>query len=98
MSPQRAPRRCGQLLRSFWEVTLCQWQKRLDPTYTPTALNRNLQLRRATVGFRRGRAAVDFATTGRIQRPLVTLAGTMDGLLRSITTPALTPAECGPGG
>ncbi len=67
---------------SFWEVTLCQWQKRLDPGYDtygagPASYNYVARLSASDVGA--GLAA--FATTGRIQRPLVTVAGTMDGLL-----------------
>jgi hypothetical protein len=67
---------------SFWELTQCQWQKRLDPTY-PTYVsgtgtyNYVARLSASNVGA----AVADIATTGRIQRPLVTVAGTMDGLL-----------------
>jgi len=67
---------------SFWEVTLCQWQKRLDPTYdtygsgtgTYNYINR---LAVSDVGDQ----MAAFATSGAIQRPLVTVAGTMDALL-----------------
>jgi hypothetical protein len=70
---------------SFWEVTQCQWQKRLDPTYdtygadgTGTATyNYVARLAVSNVGAQ----MASFATTGRIQRPLVTVAGTMDALL-----------------
>jgi hypothetical protein len=74
---------------SFWETTLCQWQKRLDPTYNTyggppipavpnTALyNYYARLSESDVG--ENMAA--FATTGRIKRPLITVAGTMDALL-----------------
>ena len=67
---------------SFWEVTLCQWQKRLDSGYDtygsgPASYNYVARLSASNVGA--GLAA--FATTGRILRPLVTVAGTMDGLL-----------------
>ena len=67
---------------SFWEVTLCQWQKRLDPTYDtygsgPENYN---HIARLPVSGADDRIA-DFATTGRIQRPLITVAGTMDALL-----------------
>jgi hypothetical protein len=66
----------------FWEVTQCQWQKRLDPTYdtygagtgTYSYLDR---LPSTDVGAN----IAAFATTGRIKRPLITVAGTMDGLL-----------------
>jgi 3HB-oligomer hydrolase (3HBOH) len=69
----------------FWEVTFCQWQKRLDPTYDTygtdgtgtTTYNYVARLSVSNVG----EELSDFATTGRIQRPLITLAGTMDSLL-----------------
>jgi hypothetical protein len=70
---------------SFWEVTFCQWQKRLDPTYhtygtdgSGTATyNYVARLSVSDVGDQ----LADFATTGAIRRPLITVAGTMDGLL-----------------
>jgi len=67
---------------SFWEVTQCQWQKRLDPTY-PTytsgtgTYNYVSRLSYSDVGEQ----MQNFATSGKIQSPLVTLAGTMDALL-----------------
>lgn len=69
----------------FWEVTQCQWQKRLDPTYdtyngggTGTGTyNYVARLSASDVGAQ----VNSFATTGRIQRPLITVAGTMDALL-----------------
>jgi hypothetical protein len=67
---------------SFWEVTLCQWQKRLDPgydTYTAGPGNYNYLARLSASDV--GKQLAAFATTGRIQRPLITVAGTMDGLL-----------------
>ncbi len=67
---------------SFWEVTLCQWQKRLDPdydTYGAGPANYNVVARQAVSDVADNIA--DFATNGRIQRPLVTVAGTMDALL-----------------
>ena len=67
---------------AFWEVTLCQWQKRLDPTYDTYGAGTgtyNYEARLSVSDV--GEEMIDFATTGRIQRPLVTLAGTMDGLL-----------------
>jgi hypothetical protein len=67
---------------SFWEVTLCQWQKRLDPgydTYTAGPENYNYVARRSESEVDDNLA--DFATSGRIQRPLITVAGTMDALL-----------------
>jgi hypothetical protein len=67
---------------SFWEVTQCQWQKRLDPTYdtygSGTAMyNYVARLSVSEVGAQ----MASFATTGEIRRPLVTVAGTMDALL-----------------
>jgi len=67
---------------SFWEVTACQWQKRLDPgydTYGAGLANYNYVARQAVSEV--GDNVADFATSGRIQRPLVTVAGTMDALL-----------------
>jgi len=66
----------------FWEVTQCQWQKRLDPGYDtygsgPANYNYVARLSASDVGTQ----VASFATTGRIQRPLVTVAGTMDALL-----------------
>jgi 3HB-oligomer hydrolase 3HBOH len=71
---------------SFWEVTFCQWQKRLDPGYDtygtpfgtgPASYN---YVARRSVSDVAGQLAA-FATTGAIQRPLITVAGTMDALL-----------------
>ncbi len=70
---------------SYWEVTQCQWQRRLDPTYdtygpsgTGTGTyNYVARLSASDVG-----AQLDaFANSGRLLRPLVTVAGTMDALL-----------------
>jgi hypothetical protein len=67
---------------SFWEVTMCQWQKRFDPTFDTygTGLgNYDFAKRVATPGV-----YVDLdkiRTTGKIKKPLVTVAGTMDALL-----------------
>jgi hypothetical protein len=66
----------------FWEVTQCQWQKRLDPGYDTYGsgtgtYNYVARLSASDVGAQ----MASFATTGRIQRPLVTVAGTMDALL-----------------
>jgi hypothetical protein len=67
---------------SFWEVTLCQWQKRLDPTYdTYGAGTANYNYTARLSASDVGQQMSAFATTGRIQRPLITVAGTMDGLL-----------------
>ncbi|GEJ59120.1 3-hydroxybutyrate oligomer hydrolase family protein [Anaeromyxobacter diazotrophicus] len=67
---------------SYWELTECQWQKRLDPSYDTygagtAGYNYLARLSASDVGAQL--AAI--ATTGRIQRPLVTVAGTMDALL-----------------
>ncbi|MBO0755801.1 MAG: hypothetical protein J2P54_08070, partial [Bradyrhizobiaceae bacterium] len=66
----------------FWEVTQCQWQKRLDPAYDTYAAGTGTysyldRLPNSDVGA----DIAAFATTGRIRRPLITVAGTMDGLL-----------------
>jgi hypothetical protein len=66
----------------FWEVTQCQWQKRLDPTYDtygsgPGNYDYVSRLSLSNVGAQ----MASFANTGAIQRPLVTVAGTMDALL-----------------
>jgi len=66
----------------FWEVTQCQWQKRLDPgydTYGSGTGTYNYVSRLSASDVGANFAA--FATTGRIRRPLITVAGTMDGLL-----------------
>ncbi len=67
---------------SFWEVTQCQWQKRLDPAYDTYGsgtgtYNYVSRLSSSDVGAQ----FAAFATTGKIRRPLVTVAGTMDALL-----------------
>lgn len=67
---------------SFWEVTWCQWQKKLDPTYDTYgvgAASYDYFARAETSGVAEGLAA--FATTGKIKKPLITVAGTMDALL-----------------
>jgi hypothetical protein len=72
----------GRYSGQFWEVTQCQWQKRLDPTYDTYGsgtgtYNYVARLSASDVGAN----MAAFATTGRIRRPLITVAGTMDGLL-----------------
>jgi hypothetical protein len=72
----------GRYSGQFWEVTQCQWQKRLDPTYDTYGsgtgtYNYVARLSVSDVGDQ----MAAFATTGRIKRPLVTVAGTMDALL-----------------
>jgi len=67
---------------SFWEVTQCQWQKRLDPTYDTYGAGTgtyNYWARRSVSDV--GANIEAFATTGKIRRPLITVAGTMDALL-----------------
>jgi hypothetical protein len=67
---------------SFWEVTACQWQKRFDlsyPTYTSGLGNYDYLARLTVPGVFVDVAAVQ--TTGKIKKPLVTVAGTMDALL-----------------
>src|SRR3954471_13252727 len=67
---------------SFWEVTGCQWQKRLDPaydTYGSGVGNYNYVARLSASDV--GGQMASFATTGAIKRPLITLAGTLDSLL-----------------
>jgi hypothetical protein len=65
----------------FWEVTACQWQLRFDPSYaTYTAGVGNYDyLARLTPAIASEVAAV--TTTGKIKKPLITVAGTMDALL-----------------
>jgi len=72
----------GNYSSDFWEVTECQWQKRLDPGYNTyvsgtAAYNYVDRLAFSDVGSQ----MQAFATTGEIKRPLITVAGTMDALL-----------------
>lgn len=72
----------GLYWAQFYEVTFCQWQKRLDPgydTYVSGTGTYNYVARLSASDV--GANVAAFATTGRIQRPLITVAGTMDGLL-----------------
>jgi len=63
-------------------VTQCQWQKRLDPTYDTYVSGTGTYNYVARLSVSDVGAQLDaFATTGRIKRPLVTVAGTMDALL-----------------
>jgi len=66
----------------FWEVTMCQWQKRLDPAYNTysAGLGNYVYLNRVSASNVADNLAA-FRTTGRIRRPLITVAGTMDALL-----------------
>jgi hypothetical protein len=66
----------------FWEVTLCQWQKRLDPSYDTYVSGTGTYnyISRLSVS-NVGAEMAAFANTGKVRRPLVTVAGTMDALL-----------------
>ena len=73
----------------FWEVTQCQWQKRFDPSWvtytdgvgdvTGTGTYDYYARLLADPSILPQILAVE--TTGRIQRPVITVAGTMDALL-----------------
>ncbi len=66
----------------FWEVTQCQWQKRLDPgydTYGSGVGDYDYFARTQVSDVEENLEA--FATTGKIKAPLITVAGTMDALL-----------------
>ena len=72
----------GRYNGQFWEVTQCQWQKRLDPAYDTYGSGTGTYNYVSRLSFSDVSAQLAaFATTGRIQRPLVTVAGTMDALL-----------------
>ncbi len=72
----------GLYSAQFWEVTQCQWQKRLDPTYDTYGSGTGTYNYVSRLSFSGvGAQFAAFATTGKIQRPLVTVAGTMDALL-----------------
>ena len=63
-------------------MTQCQWQKRLDPTYDTYVSGTGTYNYVSRLSFSDvGAQLAAFATTGDIQRPLVTVAGTMDALL-----------------
>ena len=67
---------------SYWEVTACEWQKEFDFTYDTygAGLGNYDFLQRAEITAVRERFS-HFETTGKITRPLITLAGTLDALL-----------------
>jgi hypothetical protein len=79
----------AQYWGSFWEVTQCQWQKRFDPDWQ--TYNDGLNDVTGTGGYDYlARIALDpsiaarvaaVATTGKIKKPLITVAGTLDALL-----------------
>ena len=67
---------------SFWEVTLCQWQKRLDPSYDTYGSGTGTYNYIGRLPFSEvGANMAAFANSGKLRRPLVTVAGTMDALL-----------------
>jgi hypothetical protein len=73
----------------FWEVTQCQWQKRFDPAFTTyrggvndvTGTGGYPYAARIAADPAIAQRVAQVATTGRIRRPLITVAGTMDALL-----------------
>ncbi|TMH59076.1 MAG: hypothetical protein E6H55_13395 [Betaproteobacteria bacterium] len=73
----------GRYSGQFWEVTACQWQERFDPTYaTYTAgLGNYDYLARIGAVPQVFPSVAQVTTTGKIGKPLVTVAGTMDALL-----------------
>jgi 3HB-oligomer hydrolase (3HBOH) len=80
--PAASPSLWSTYAADFWEVTFCQWQKRLDPsynTYVDGTSTYNYVARESVSDV--SDQLSDFATSGRIQRPLITIAGTMDSLL-----------------
>src|SRR5207248_5735280 len=72
-----------QYYNQFWEVTQCQWQKRLDPGYDTYASGTGTYdyFARAAAHPEIEANFDAFETTGKIKVPLITVAGTMDGLL-----------------
>ncbi len=79
----------GLYWAQFWEVTQCQWQKRFDPGWvTYVDGPNNVQGTGGYDYFSRvaqepsiAGAVAAVATTGKIKKPLITVAGTMDALL-----------------
>jgi hypothetical protein len=72
----------GLYWAQFWEITLCQWQKRLDPSYDTYGSGTGTysyidRLSASDVGAE----VAAITTTGDIGKPLITVAGTMDALL-----------------
>jgi hypothetical protein len=67
---------------SYWEVTHCQWQKRLDPAYDTYGSGTGTYNYLQRLSFSNvGEEMAAFANTGSLKAPLVTVAGTMDALL-----------------
>jgi 3HB-oligomer hydrolase (3HBOH) len=72
----------GRYSGQFWEVTLCQWQKRLDPAYDTYGSGTGTYSYVARLSASDvGAEVAAIATTGDIGKPLITVAGTMDALL-----------------
>jgi hypothetical protein len=66
----------------YWELTLCQWQKRLDPTYdTYTSGTGTYSYVARLSASDVGANVAAITTTGDIGKPMITVAGTMDALL-----------------
>lgn len=67
---------------SFYEVTMCQWQKRFGPSYDTygDGLDHYDFASRIAVSDVAALLA-EIAPTGKIMKPLITVAGTMDALL-----------------
>ena len=60
---------------SFWEVTLCQWQKRLDPTYDTYGSGTGTYNYVNRLSFSDvGAELAAFQNTGNVRRPLITVA------------------------
>jgi 3HB-oligomer hydrolase 3HBOH len=72
----------GLYWTQFWEVTQCQWQKRLDPTYDTYGSGTGTYDYAARLAVSDVAAELAaFENTGELRRPLITVAGTMDALL-----------------
>jgi len=81
-TPPTPPTLWANYSSQFWEVTQCQWQKRLDPTYDTYGSGTGTYNYIGRLPFTDvGQQMAAFATSGKIQRPLITVAGTMDALL-----------------
>jgi hypothetical protein len=67
---------------AYWELTLCQWQKRFDPTYDTymSGTGTYSYVDRLSASDAGAQLAA-IKTTGNIGKPLITVAGTMDALL-----------------
>jgi hypothetical protein len=66
----------------FWEATICQWQQHFDPTYdTYTSGPGNYDYLSRLGNQVDVNTVAAVASTGKIKKPLITVAGTMDALL-----------------